>query len=86
MTTSNTPVEVFAGDAWEAALVKSLLENAEIETFLKDEIRGTMTPWHVSAGAMDAVKVVVSSQDYEKAKQVVQDFETNRSNTPDPHS
>ena len=86
MTQPNTPVEVFAGDAWEAALVKSLLENAEIETFLKDEIRGTMTPWHISPGGMDAVKVVVSSQDYEKAKQVVQAFETNRSGNPDPHS
>jgi hypothetical protein len=85
MTQPNTPVEVFAGDAWEAALVKSLLENAEIQTFLKDEIRGTMVPWHVSPGGMDAVKVVVSSRDYEKAIQVVRDFESNRSGTPDPH-
>jgi hypothetical protein len=84
MKAQNTPVEVFAGDAWEAALVKSLLENAEIETFLKDEIRGTMTPWHISPGGMDAVKVVVASQDYEKAMQVVIDFESNRRpNIPD---
>ena len=54
-------VEVFAGSAWEAALVKSLLENAEIEAFLKDEIRGTTMPWHVSPGGINAVKVVVSS-------------------------
>ena len=78
MTELETPVEVFAGTAWEAALVKSLLENAEIETFLKDEIRGTMVPWHISPGGTDAVKVVVASQDYEKAKLVVRDFETNR--------
>ena len=78
MTTSNDPVDVFAGTAWEAALVKSLLENAEIEVFLKDEIRGTMAPWHISPGGTDPVKVVVSGADFEKAMEVVRDFENNR--------
>jgi nicotinic acid phosphoribosyltransferase len=78
MTTSHDPVDVFAGTAWEAALVKSLLENAEIEVFLKDEIRGTMAPWHISPGGTDPVKVVVSGADYEKAMEVVRDFENNR--------
>jgi hypothetical protein len=73
-----TPVEVFAGTAWEAAVVKSLLENAEIEVFLKDEIRGTMAPWHVSPGGTDAVTVVVSSADYENARQVVDQYIANR--------
>lgn len=78
MTQQIKPVEVFAGTAWEAALVKSLLENAEIEVFLKDEIRGTMAPWHVSARGTDPVKVVVSNHDYEKARLVVDAFEANR--------
>jgi hypothetical protein len=73
-----SPVEVFAGTAWEAAVVKSLLENAEIEVFLKDEIRGTMVPWHVSPGGTDAVTVVVSSADYENASQVVDEYKANR--------
>jgi len=72
------PVEVFAGTAWEAALVKSLLENAEIQVFLKDEIRGTMVPWHISPGGTDSVKIVVSSNDVEKAKLVVNDFIANQ--------
>ena len=74
----NNPVEVFAGTAWEAAVVKSLLENAEIEVFLKDEIRGTMVPWHISPGGTDAVTVVVSSADHENAKQVVDEYKANR--------
>lgn len=74
----NNPVQVFAGTAWEAALVKSLLENAEIEAFLKDEIRGTTMPWQVTPGGIGAVKVVVSENDYDVAAQVVHDFETNR--------
>jgi len=71
-------VEVFAGTQWEAALIKSLLENAEIEAYLKDEIRGTTMPWQVTPGGTNAVKVVVSSNDIEIAKQVVSDFESNR--------
>ena len=72
------PVEVFAGMQWEASLVKSLLENAEIQAFLKDEIRGTTMPWQVTPGGINAVKVVVSSRDLELAQQVVKDFEANR--------
>jgi hypothetical protein len=79
-TEENNPVDVFAGTAWEAAIVKSLLENAEIEVFLKDEIRGTMVPWHISPGGTDAVTVVVSTADYENAKQVVDEYRANRRN------
>jgi hypothetical protein len=78
MNKPEIPVEVFAGTAWEVALVKSLLENAEIEVFLKDEINGILVPWNVSPGGVNAVKVVVSSKDVDKARQVVDDFETNR--------
>jgi len=35
------PVEVFAGSAMQASLVKSLLENSGIDAFLKDEYMGT---------------------------------------------
>jgi hypothetical protein len=73
----NEPVEVFAGTHWEASLVKSLLENAEIEAFLKDEIRGSTFPWQVTAGGVSAVKVVVSSKDLEKATLVVNEFNGN---------
>ncbi len=71
-------VEVFAGTAWEAALVKSLMDNAEIRAFMKDEIRGTTMPWQVEAGGFFAVKVMVSSDDLQLAQQVVADFEANR--------
>ena len=71
-------VRVFAGNATEAAMVKSLLENAEIQTFLKDEIYGTLEPWVVAPGSAGAVKVIVSSVDADKAKLVVDEFEKNR--------
>jgi len=71
------PVEVFAGNSWDAGLVKSMLEDAEIESFLQDEVRGTLTPFLVGSGGFGAVKLVVSSDDYEKAKQVVDGYYQN---------
>jgi len=75
MSQSDTPVEVFAGSAWETALLKSLLENAEIEVFLKDEIRGIQEPFVVTPGGSNPVKIMVSGKDAEKALLVVRDFE-----------
>jgi hypothetical protein len=71
------PVEVFAGTAVQATLVKSLLENAEIEAYLKDEFTGVLYPWHTSPGGVGAVKVFVSSVDQEKARMVVEEYQNN---------
>jgi hypothetical protein len=71
------PVEVFAGTVLQANLVKSLLENAEIEAYLKDEFTGVLYPWHTTAGGVGAVKVYVSSADHEKARIVVDEYESN---------
>jgi len=71
------PVEVFAGTAVQATMVKSLLENAEIKAYLKDEFTGVLYPWHTSPGGVGAVKVLVSSVDLEKAMMVVEEYENN---------
>ena len=74
----NNPVEVFAGTAWEVAFVQSLLANAEIQTFLKDEINGTMVPWVIAPGGAGSVKIIVSNLDYDKAKIIVDEYERNK--------
>lgn len=73
----NNPVEVFAGTAVQATMVKSLLENAEIEAYLKDEFTGVLYPWHTSPGGVGAVKVLVSGKDHDKARIVVDEYEDN---------
>jgi len=71
------PVEIFAGTAWQTAMVKSLLENSEIEAFLKDEIVGTLSPWWTAPGGAGSVKVLVSNLDYDKAKIIVDEYQKN---------
>lgn len=74
------PTEVFAGTAMQTNMVKSLLENAGIEAFLKDEFMGTLSPWHAASGGAGAVKIFVSSTDYEKARAVIDEYESNQKN------
>lgn len=70
-------VEVFAGSTWQAEMVRSLLENAEIRVFVKDEIMGTLNPWWTAPGGAGAVSVFVMNADYERAKEVVKEYEGN---------
>ena len=67
------PIEVFTGTAWECGLVQSLLENAEIKAFVYYGGRGTLSPWN-SVGSFPKNRIAVSSVDYEKAKQVVDQY------------
>lgn len=69
------PVEVFDGNDWAASLVKSLLDNAEIESFIKDEKMGVLAPWNIAGGGVGAVKIFVSNIDFERAKEVVEQYE-----------
>jgi len=69
------PLEIFDGNDWEASMVKSLLDNAEIESFIKDEKMGVLAPWNVAGGGAGSVKIFVSNIDYEKAKEVIDQFE-----------
>lgn len=69
------PVEVFDGNQWEVSLVKSLLDNAEIESFLNDERMGVLVPWNVAGGGAGPVKIFVSNVDCEKAKEVIEQYE-----------
>jgi hypothetical protein len=71
------PVEVFSGTIMEAEIVRSLLENAEIKTYLRDENTGTLAPWYTSFGGIGAVKVIVSSSDQNKAEIIVADYKKN---------
>jgi hypothetical protein len=71
----NSPVTVYSGFGWEAAMVKHLLENEGIEAFLNNENLSTVAPMYVSPGAWGTVSVVVAFKDMERAKPVVAGYE-----------
>ena len=74
----NDIIEVFAGTSIDAEIVRSLLEDSDIKSFLKDDNMGTIAPWHVSAGGAGAVKVIINSNDYDKAKLIVEKYEESK--------
>lgn len=67
-------VEVFDGNDWDASMVKSLLDNAEIESFVKDSHMGILEPWVVAGGGAGSVKIFVSNVDIEKANEVIEQY------------
>lgn len=78
MKDNTKAIELYSGTLWEAELLLSLLENAKIEAYLKDEIIGTTFPWHASPGGANPVKVIIASTDLEIAQQILDEFKKNR--------
>jgi len=74
----NDIIEVFSGTSIDAEIVRSLLEDSDIKTFLKDDNMGTIAPWHVSAGGAGAVKVIINGNDYDKANLIIKKYEESK--------
>jgi hypothetical protein len=58
-------------------MVKTLLENEDIEAFLKDETLGTLTPWFPGDGATGWVKIFVSKNNAHLARTIVSEYKKN---------
>ena len=67
-------VVVHAGNSIEAGFVQSLLKEYGITARLQDEMMGTIAPWYIAPGGIDAVKVIVPRSDYERAKAIIAEF------------
>ncbi|MDR0891768.1 MAG: DUF2007 domain-containing protein [Mediterranea sp.] len=63
-------VEVFSGSPWEAEIIKGLLESNGIRCVIKDGILGTLSPY-----IAPAVSVLVTDEEYEVARNIVQSRE-----------
>ncbi len=71
---NDEPVVVFSGSYAEAGIVKGLLEESGIQAFVLNEFLGTMAPWYIGPGGVDAVKVVVAARVVESARGIVDAF------------
>lgn len=72
MDTSPALIEVFAGTPIEAAVVRSALDAAGIFVVLENEEMGTLAPFQVTAGGVDAVKVLVPEHEVERAREIIE--------------
>ena len=71
----NMPVVVYEGDYFRANMVKNLLENENIVSYITNDIVGTALPWHVAPGGYGAIKLTVALENYDKAKSIIDEFE-----------
>lgn len=63
-------VEIFDGTLFQSQMVKNLLENEGIESFLKNEIIARSPVFRGGS----AVKVMISELDYENARRIVDGY------------
>jgi len=76
------PYEVFEGTAWEAGLLKSILEDNDIEAYMTEAYA---LPWNSVPVKGAAAKVFVAQKDFDQAKTIVNEFYSNmeKENTDD---
>ncbi len=67
-------IEIYSGTMWESELVKSLLQVANIESFLRNTV---LNSYAYEPIISEGVKVMISNSDFVEAKKIVDDFITN---------
>ena len=70
-TDSSALIEVFSGTLWEAEMIRSLLEDSEIESFTRNSLLGSNLYDPIYS---EGVKVMILSSDRERAQKVVDDY------------
>jgi hypothetical protein len=68
-------IEAYAGTLWEAQLIQSLLENAEIESYL---VNSLLNAYAFNPSIAGNVKVMISSNDIDKATIIINDYYTHK--------
>jgi len=68
---NDTIIELFSGTLWEAEMVRSLLQNAGIQSFIKNSI---LNDYAYDPICASAVKVIISSYNLQQAQEVVDDY------------
>jgi hypothetical protein len=64
----------FEGKSVDAEFVKNILDENEIECFLKDDKMGHLFPLFVTHGGINPVKVYVFHKDIDEAKKIIANY------------
>ena len=70
------PIQVFAGEFWQASLVKQLLEDNNIPAFMENEHMGSIAPWRIEPGGFNPFKVIISNEQYDLAVKLIEEFDS----------
>lgn len=68
------PEEIFAGSLWEAEIIQGLLNTGGIEAFVQDDFTGTIAPWRMITSDVESVKLLVSGEEANKAKEIIAEY------------
>ena len=71
---SLAPYEIFEGTDWEAGLLKSILEDNDIETIMQ---QASSLQWNIMPTNATSMKVFVAEENLEQAQAIVEEFYTN---------
>jgi hypothetical protein len=71
----DTIVELYSGDLWECEILKTLLDDREIDCFLRNDIRAAYGPLGSLA---QSVRIMVRENDLANGREVVKEFLENR--------
>ena len=74
-------VEIFAGELWQAEMIKEMLEDNGIQAYLGNELMGNIAPWIVTPGGAASVKINISTSDYVRSKELIDELNSNN-NSP----
>lgn len=67
-------VLIFSGNPIDSEIVKDILTDNGIAVNVKNELMGTIAPWHVSAGGINPVELQVLAKDKEMALRLINEF------------
>jgi hypothetical protein len=67
-------IEIFSGTPWEAEMVRTLLQDSEIRSFLKNNL---VNSYAYDPGLASGVKVMILSSDFNNAKAIVDGYYRN---------
>lgn len=66
--------EVYDGTAWEVGLLKSILDDNEIESIMRE---ASFASWNMFPVRSGTVKLFVAHRDFERARALVEEFTAN---------
>lgn len=70
----NVPVEVFTGTTWEANLVKSILEDQGIITFVQNEAMSVIQPFNTLQGGFGSTTLLVPETSRTAAEAIIEEI------------